>query len=371
MLVLFEDKAYAAVQQARSRYQKRWELTADQRDAGKRLARQARRDRLVLFMGAGTGIGAGLPSWKGLLERLGRDAGITKAAEREQLLRLDPRDAGAVLIRRLGNDTNLPDAIREHVVTSHVSLTHQLLVSLPVTEAVTTNYDVLFERAWRDAGRSHAVLPQQSARGARRWLLKLHGSVDDPNRIVLSRSDYLRFEGEGVALAGLVQAMLLTRDMLFVGYSLSDENFHRLVHQVRGAVGAVDERPQRGQFGTALTPSSASLAQDIWADDVEFVSTASRRRDDVRRLAILLDYIGHEASAPAAHLLDDSFRAVFRDEELELRRQLLAVRRYAENNRVRPALREAVLEAVDSLNPADPDHLPDERREGGGRPSAS
>ena len=62
---------------------------------------------------------------------------------------------------------------------------------------------------------------------------------------MLSRDDYLRFEAEGVALAGIVQAMLLTRHMLFVGYSLSDDNFHRLVHQVRAAIGS-DHTSMRG-----------------------------------------------------------------------------------------------------------------------------
>ena len=68
-----------------------------------------------------------------------------------------------------------------------------------------------------------------------------------PKSIVLSRDDYLRFEGEGVALAGIVQAMVLTRHMLFVGYSLSDDNFHRLVHQVRTAIGS-QERPVGRSF---------------------------------------------------------------------------------------------------------------------------
>ena len=35
------------------------------------------------------------------------------------------------------------------------------------------------------------------------------------------------------ALGGILQALLLTKHMLFVGFSLTDENFHRLFDNVR------------------------------------------------------------------------------------------------------------------------------------------
>lgn len=112
--------------------------------------------------------------------------------------KLDARDAAAILEHRYGGRDMLAGAIVEATSAERVSLTHRLLASLPLNEAVTTNHDVLFERAWRDAGRDFRVLPRESAEGSRRWLLKLHGLVDDTRRIVLSRDDYLRFEGQGL-----------------------------------------------------------------------------------------------------------------------------------------------------------------------------
>jgi hypothetical protein len=355
VLVLYTSEAYAATQQARAQLMgSDWpSLDAEQLEVARDLAREARHDRLVLFMGAGTSVGAGLPSWKQLIGRLGDKAGMTSEAEQAELLALDPRDAGVVVDRRLRKQQrSLAGEIGGLVKRTRVSLTHQLLASLPVTEAATTNYDVLFEKAWDDAGRRHAVLPKESVRDAPRWLLKLHGSIDDPDRIVLSRDDYLRFEGEGVALAGVIQAMLLTRHMLFVGYSLSDDNFHRLVHQVRRAVGGAADRPG-GQLGTALTPTSPRLAQDVWGDDVRFVSTAGDSEADVRRLAILLDYIGLESADPAAHVLDDTYKALFSSDELALRDRLWETRDAAQANDVRLAVRRAVEDALASLRASD------------------
>jgi SIR2-like domain len=326
-LVLRTPEAYAAAQQARARVagDTTWCEIEEHREHAVRLARLARTERLVLFLGAGASIGAGLPSWSDLIKRLGVSAGLSDA-ERGQLEKLQPLDAGHVLEDRLiSSGRSLMSEVIGLTDASRPSLIHQLAASMPAREAVTTNYDKLFEVAWRSAGRDPKVLPWDSVAGAQCWLLKLHGSVDEPQSpIVLSRDDYLRFEDRGVALAGIVQAMLLTRHMLFVGYSLSDPNFHRLMHQVRTAIGPADQRPEE-HFGTALTPRDLGLSEGLWKGDVEFVSTAGADGDNPRRLAILLDMIGALASAPVAHLLDGSYAALFSEVETRLGERLSGI----------------------------------------------
>jgi hypothetical protein len=113
-------------------------------------------------------------------------------------------------------------------------------------------------------------------------------------------------------------------------------------------VGAAEDRPG-GRFGTALTPSSPRLAEDVWDDDVLFVSTAGESEVDVRRLAIMLDYIGLESAAPAAHVLDDAYRALFTPDEIELRDQLRRTQDAARAPGVRQAVRQAVEDALGSL----------------------
>lgn len=349
VLVAWTSAGYAAAQQARARILGDTWLGTRWRKRASELADHVRTRQLVLFMGAGTGIGAGLPTWQELLDGLRDSAGLTDEKDIKELGALDPRDAGVVLDRRLSKQgQSLVKAIVKQVRKRHVSLVHQLLASWPVNEAVTTNYDQCFERAWTDAGRRHVVLPKASAQGATSWLLKLHGSIDDPRRIVLSRDDYLRFEGEGVALAGVVQAMLLTRHMLFVGYSLSDDNFHRLVHQARAAIGAREKRP-KALLGTAITPERPGLSEDIWGQDIRFLSTDDARDGAVRQLAIVLDYIGQRAAAPAAHLLDETYRGVFTDAELELGGKLREVKLAAAHERVRPSIRRTVDQVINGL----------------------
>src|SRR5205814_4557631 len=112
-------------------------------------------------------------------------------------------------------------------------LTHALLASLPLREVVTTNYDELFEMAWAARGRRPSVLPYVLRPDADSWVLKRHGSVSHPDDIVLTREHQIVYEDRNAALAGVVQTLLLTRHMLFVGFSLSDDTFHRIADDVR------------------------------------------------------------------------------------------------------------------------------------------
>ena len=105
-LVAWSREAYAAAQQARALVRGESWLEDKHRKTASALADQARNGELVLFMGAGTGIGAGLPAWRGLLDDLRDRAGMTNGEDEKELDALDPRDAGLVLDRRLKAPVN-------------------------------------------------------------------------------------------------------------------------------------------------------------------------------------------------------------------------------------------------------------------------
>ena len=263
-LVAIEGPTYAAAQAERARLNPDWsELGEELREAGEKLARIAARGDLVLFLGAGVSVNAGLPGWNDLLDALAQQAGMS-APERADLARLDPLDRAHIVERRFGGAKALGDAIFHRHLVWHPSLAHQLLAALPVREAVTTNYDCLFELASEAAGRSVSVLPYAIERDADRWLLKMHGCVSCIEDIVLTREDYLRYENRRTALSGIVQALLITRHMLFVGFSLSDDNFHRIADAVRRALEPVARRGADRRFGTTLVLSPEPLLAELW-----------------------------------------------------------------------------------------------------------
>ncbi len=333
-LVTHQGAAFAAAQHARrSRGQAAalWqELSPELRHKALSLAQIAARGELVLFMGAGVSREAGLPDWAGLLQQLAVQAAMDEEEQR-RIRRLNLLDQARIVERRLQvKDIPLGRAVADLMDVPRHSLTHALLADLAVREAVTLNYDKLYEAASAAAGDHVAVLPYEPASGVSRWLLKMHGCLDHWEDIVLRREDYLRYAERRVALSGIVQSLLITRQMLFVGFSLNDDNFHTIVDSVRKALRRSDSPEERAPFGTALLLSDEPLLHELWESDLELVSLSCDHGQDpaqaARRLQIFLDLLLSEATSHTQHLLDDSYRGVLTPAEEELRDALTRFR---------------------------------------------
>ena len=312
-LVMKHPAQYAAAQAVRSQYQgdAAWpELDDALRAKADDLADRALRQELVLFLGAGVSQSAGLPSWNGLL----RDLAGQNLADNPDFRDLGALDQARVVQRRLPVGDHLGKAVADRVQSEHYSLAHGLLAALPVQEVVTTNYDTLFEAASKAIRRPVDVLPYEQTGGGRRWLLKLHGCITHPEDIVLTREDYLRYDASLAALAGLVQGLLITRHMLFVGFSLGDDNFHRIADSVRRAV-------RREPFGTSLSVASNRLLKEIWSKDLDWVGLGDLPAS-ARLLEIFLDRLAARSVAAAAHLFDPNYAAILSTPEASLRDEL-------------------------------------------------
>ena len=133
-------------------------------------------------------MGAGLPSWQTLLDNLILGHGYT-AADLAQLHKLDVRDQAAIIAKRYDSPGEYQRALAAEITEERHSLAHGLLASLGVGEAVTTNYDRIYELAVETAGRDLAVLPYEPVIGQQQWLLKLHGSLER-RRVRHVRHDY-------------------------------------------------------------------------------------------------------------------------------------------------------------------------------------
>lgn len=332
-LVLNEGPSWAAAQHARADEAPAEELAAELwralppplLAAADELARKARQGDLVVFLGAGVSQAAGLPNWGKLLADLAAErAHIEDDEERRAFEALGELDRAALIQRRNPADMSLGTAVaallkkrgRRH------ALGHALLASLPVEEVITTNYDDLFERASAAVGRPCTVLPGGVVARGRRWLLKMHGCVTRPDSIVLTREDYLKFQENRTALAGIVQALLLTRHMLFVGFSFTDDNFHRIAHAVRQSLAQVP-RPE-ARFGSTLVVGTNPLAEELWGDDLDWISFEGSRAEQARLVEIFLDRLSAKAATATTHLGDRRYEGVLSAGERSLRDRLEA-----------------------------------------------
>jgi len=301
-------------------------LFLKQKKQAEKLVDLAAVGKLAIFAGAGISLGSGLPSWSQLLDQLALKVKPPIQPDDEEWQNMDLLSKADLIKKRLhGTEKSLVD----HIVDlfdefEKPSYVHYLLASLPCTEYVTTNYDQLLEVALTSSDKCPndiSVLPQKPKFDADTWVLKMHGDVGDRNSIVLTREDYLRYEERASALGGIVQAKMMTSHILFVGFSLSDDNFFKIADTVKKSL------PEDKTFGTSLQLQNTPLQSEIWKNQLDFVNFSESKAPHIpysaRRLAIWLDYLNARTSSENTPIMDTRFESVCTPAQNELRKAIV------------------------------------------------
>ena len=262
-------------------------------------------------------IPAGLKSWRDLIGHLAR---VVPSITDQDLESLSATDQ-AELIERIdpeGFQVRVADLVRP---ATRPALLHVLLAGLDVSQVVTTNYDLLYERAVKASRRNiESVMPWSSALGAERWVLKLHGDINHADKdFVLTRRHMVRYDAANRPSGALLQSLLLTKHLLVVGASLTDDNVIRLAHEVQ----AYRDEHQQGSpaqpFGTVLDASPEGdrvRAPRLWKGQLDWVHLADLGAGSSHRaLELLLDRVGVHASRDSSWLLDERFAGLLASDE--------------------------------------------------------
>lgn len=107
-------------------------------------------------------------------------------------------------------------------------------------------------------------------------MVETHKKVEAIKDIANTRKDYFRYTEKNAALAGIVQAMLVTKKLLFVGFGLKDENFLRILDSVRRIIGTQRDTQKgkqdekHGKIGYALMLGKHAYWQELWLE-IEFI----------------------------------------------------------------------------------------------------
>ncbi|WP_230672557.1 SIR2 family protein [Rathayibacter sp. Leaf248] len=332
-LVTRRDEVHAFAQsRRRAEAEASWpELSPLMLDEVHDLAERARAGRLVPFLGAGASVSAGGPSWGELLQKLAAHIELdgTTASRLADKNVLDQASYLATLFDEKEPGSFAQAVADEIGALQRYGLAPALLTAIDSEQAITLNYDRLFETAAADAGTPRSVIPGVQEEGSERWLLKLHGTVGDPSSIVLTRDDYLGFDSSRRALSAIVQATLATRHLLFVGFGLTDDHFHEIVHDVRRAFPSSGS----GDLATALTLFEDPLDERLWQGRLRLVPMLreefdrSRVAEAARLLEIFLDALGAFATDAHSYLLADGHESALSPAELRLRERLASLLR--------------------------------------------
>jgi hypothetical protein len=190
--------------------------------------------------------GEPMPSWKQLISRMRRELGGLRAPhEQDELNRFfedqDYLDC-AELFRALVGEPVYFDFLRRQYgdeTRAWPTPTHEALVALDLPVVFTTNYDTLIERAHVEAGVSLVTSAEETefrehlATRPPRSLVKLHGTIQRPHTVVLTRSDYARSRVDRREMFASLRGDLMKTSFLFLGFSLSDPNVNIILDDVR------------------------------------------------------------------------------------------------------------------------------------------
>lgn len=197
-----------------------------------------RREDVTVFLGSGFSLKAGAPSGKAIANAI---ANAMTETERLQL-NGSQLDYVSEEYEQIYGRGPLIDILKESMsfrqtdISDHINLSH-----IPhLHNIITTNYDTLIEDAY---GKDNVYVVRHTLDCThipkdKTILYKIHGDFEAVDNIILTSQDYTDFfsNQKERLLWNFIQAEILTKDILFIGYSLEDSNIFEIMKQVKKAV---------------------------------------------------------------------------------------------------------------------------------------
>jgi len=203
--------------------------------------------RCITFIGAGASASAVAadgytrpPLWSAFLNKLkdtaspGADLStINDLINKERFL-----DAAEIILSKI-TPADFSRVVREQFVQPRFTASpiHEALLTIDPKVVITTNYDDIYESYCRtgialdgyNVCRYYEDHLVNDLRSPVRLIVKAHGCVSDPSKIVLSRSQYFHEKQANASFYNVLDALFLTNTLLFIGYSLNDPDIQLIL----------------------------------------------------------------------------------------------------------------------------------------------
>lgn len=210
--------------------------------------------RCIIFMGAGASMGSVAddgtrhpPDWGAFLKQAATL--IPTEPDRKQALALINKyqflDAAEIIIDN-SNPADFTDYLRNTFIRPRFapSELHKVILDIDPKIVITTNYDEIYDHycisGHAESGynicRYYDRFAVENIRSRIRLVLKAHGCVSDPTKIVLSRSSYYKAKRDHPGFYDLLDALFLTHTLLFIGASLTDPDIQLVLENVNISV---------------------------------------------------------------------------------------------------------------------------------------
>lgn len=241
------------------------------------------RGRCLPFVGAGFSLNAKIPRGKKMLDWDGLGNAVASALQDYQYTTaLEALSAYSHEFSRVKLVEYLSSALM--VSTIQPAKTHEEFCRLPFERVVTTNFDFLLEQSYARINRYCIPLIAEDQLGvgvhqAGVRLLKLHGDLHHPNRLVVTEEDYDAFSSSLPLLATHLASLLIDHTAFFVGYSLDDPDFRQIWQVVKERLGALRRPAYVLQVGAA--PNLVARYERRGVKVINLPKTASKSYGDI------------------------------------------------------------------------------------------
>lgn len=235
------------------------------------LIEACKKQRCIPFIGAGFSAQSGLPTWAAIKNDMSKYL-LSKAADKVSE-RAWIKSNGVLEISDRFKKRLTPAQFQVWVdrwfnpERIGISSAHECLVAIDWPLVATTNFDKLLElayaqkrgRAVRTAVNFEQLVRAESA--SEPYVLKLHGSVEDPGSLVLTETDYARMAVENRELLEHIEKALFTfKRILFLGFSMNDPEIRSAFLRSRIAAKGYAS----GDFIVLTDPSKVDI--EVWEE---------------------------------------------------------------------------------------------------------
>ena len=236
----------------------------------------------AIFAGAGLSVPSGYANWRELLRGIAKDLGLDIDRESD-LIAIAQYHVNDRTHRKKLTDLLVSEFTKDAKITEN----HRLLASLPIDTVWTTNYDILIEEAFREAGKRPDVkwsvdnltvtLPRRDV-----VIYKMHGDISAPHDAVLTKEDYETYNETREAFSIKLRGDLIEKTFLFLGFSFTDPNIDYVFSRIRALLG----RNTQEHYCVMLHPKSGSAVQTASADYEYQMRKLELRKEDLKRYGI-------------------------------------------------------------------------------------